>query len=48
MVVTGPNWQAVDAAIESIAKQVDRSSSTQRATLGTRAWRTPDVPLLLD
>lgn len=47
LVVTGPDWQAVDTAIEGIARKVDRPSSTQRATLGTRAWRTPDVPLLL-
>jgi hypothetical protein len=47
LVVTGPNWQAVNMAIDDIAKQVDRPATSLRATLATRTWRTPDVPMLL-
>ncbi|UVK37812.1 cellulose biosynthesis cyclic di-GMP-binding regulatory protein BcsB [Mesorhizobium sp. AR10] len=47
LVVSGPNWQAVDMAIDDIAKQVDRPAGSLRTSLSTRAWRTPDVPMLL-
>ena len=47
MVVSGPNWQAIDMAIDDIAKQVDRPVGSQRASLSTRTWHTPDVPMLL-
>jgi hypothetical protein len=48
LVVSGPNWQAVDLAIDDIARQVDRPLGSLRATLATRMWRTPDVPILRD
>lgn len=47
LVVSGPSWQAVDLAIEDIAKQVDRPVGSLRTSLATRTWRTPDVPMLL-
>ncbi|MBZ9674322.1 cellulose biosynthesis cyclic di-GMP-binding regulatory protein BcsB [Mesorhizobium sp. ES1-1] len=47
LVVSGPNWQAINMAIDDIAKQVDRPATSLRATLATRTWRTPDVPMLL-
>ncbi|RWE32214.1 cellulose biosynthesis cyclic di-GMP-binding regulatory protein BcsB [Mesorhizobium sp.] len=47
LVVSGPNWQAVDTAIDDLAKQVDRPVGSLRTSLGTRSWRTPDVPMLL-
>lgn len=47
LVVSGPNWQAVDMAIDDFAKQVDRPAGSMRTSLGTRNWRTPDVPMLL-
>ena len=34
-------------AIDDIAKQVDRPAGSLRTSLSTRAWRTPDVPMLL-
>lgn len=46
LVVSGPNWQAVEMAIDDIARQVDRPAQSLRASLGTRNWRTPDVPML--
>ena len=47
LVVSGPNWQAVDMAIDDIAKQVDRPAGSSRTSLSSRTWRTPDVPMLL-
>lgn len=47
LVVSGPNWQAVDMAIDDIAKQVDRPANSRRTSLSTRTWRMPDVPMLL-
>ncbi|WP_421914383.1 cellulose biosynthesis cyclic di-GMP-binding regulatory protein BcsB [Mesorhizobium sp.] len=47
LVVSGPSWQAVDQAIDDIAKQVDRPVGSLRTSLATRTWRTPDVPMLL-
>ncbi|WP_296744746.1 cellulose biosynthesis cyclic di-GMP-binding regulatory protein BcsB [Mesorhizobium sp.] len=46
LVVSGPNWQAIDMAIDDIARQVDRPAGSLRTSLGTRNWRTPDVPML--
>ncbi|TPN81821.1 cellulose biosynthesis cyclic di-GMP-binding regulatory protein BcsB [Mesorhizobium sp. CU2] len=46
LVISGPTWQAVDMAIDDIAKQVDRPVGSLRTSLGTRNWRTPDVPML--
>jgi hypothetical protein len=46
VVVTGPTWQAVEMAVDGLAKQVDRPVGTQRTSLQTRLWRTPDVPML--
>ncbi|MER8826427.1 cellulose biosynthesis cyclic di-GMP-binding regulatory protein BcsB [Mesorhizobium sp. M0938] len=46
LVVSGPTWQAVDMAIDDIAKQVDRPVGSLRTSLSTRTWRMPDVPLL--
>lgn len=46
LVISGPNWQAVDMAIDDIARQVDRPVGSLRTSLATRNWRTPDVPML--
>jgi hypothetical protein len=46
LVVTGPSWQAIDAAIDSMARPVDRDPATQRAVLATRNWRMPEPPML--
>lgn len=46
LVVTGPTWQAVEAAVDDLGKQVDRPVGAQRSSLQTRLWRTPDVPML--
>ena len=46
LVVTGPTWPAVEAAVEGLARQVDRPLGVQRSFLTSRPWRTPDVPML--
>jgi len=47
LVVSGPTWQAVEAAVDGLGKQVDRPVDVQRTSLSTRLWRTPDVRMLL-
>lgn len=45
LVVTGPNWQSVNMAVDDIAKQFDQVASSRRASLSTQSWHTPDVPM---
>jgi len=46
MVLSGPNWQTVDAAVSELARTVDRPVAVQRANLATSSWRLPDTPLV--
>ena len=45
-VLSGPNWQAVNAAIETIATSVDRPEAIQRDTIATQAWTGNETPFL--
>ncbi len=47
LLVSGPTLQAVDSAIETLFTPMVRAPGTQRATLATKAWHAPDVPLVL-
>lgn len=47
-VITGPNWQAVNSAIDELIKQVDRPAESRRTSLATQTWRMPDVPIFFD
>lgn len=46
LVVTGPDWQAIGAAVDDLGRQVDRPAGNQRTTLSSRSWRSPDIPML--
>lgn len=46
LVVTGPDWPAVETAVNEIARQFDRPAASQRSSLSSQTWVTPDVPLL--
>jgi cellulose synthase operon protein B len=46
LLVTGPSWQAVSSAVESLVTPTDRSSDTRRDVLVTQRWQAPDAPLL--
>ncbi|MCM2474421.1 cellulose biosynthesis cyclic di-GMP-binding regulatory protein BcsB [Rhizobium sp. CG5] len=46
LVVSGPTWQEIGVAIESIIGPTVSSSSTRRATVVTSPWRSPDAPML--
>jgi len=46
LVVTGPTWQAVSDAVNSLGQQVDRPIDVQRTSIVTRPWRIPDAPML--
>lgn len=45
MIVTGPTWQAIGAAVDTITTPVDRPVTTQRTALSTQAWHYPDAPI---
>lgn len=45
LVLSGPTWDVISAAIETIVKPVDRPTGTTRTTLTTSAWRAPDTRL---
>ncbi|MBE7184133.1 MAG: cellulose biosynthesis cyclic di-GMP-binding regulatory protein BcsB [Methylobacterium mesophilicum] len=46
LVVSGPNWGAIGGAVESLLAPLDRSRDVQRTVIATRAWRTPEPPML--
>ncbi|MDW6023488.1 cellulose biosynthesis cyclic di-GMP-binding regulatory protein BcsB [Mesorhizobium sp. BAC0120] len=45
LVVSGPNWQAVDAAIAGIFAPLNLPDTVLRPTLSTHSWRSPDAPI---
>ncbi|KAA3511540.1 cellulose biosynthesis cyclic di-GMP-binding regulatory protein BcsB [Agrobacterium rosae] len=47
LIVSGPTPQAVQTAIESLSSSVERPVGTSRAALSTKAWHTPDAPLVM-
>ena len=46
MVVSGPDRQAVMAAVETVAGPLDRPENVARDTLGTRGWTGSEIPFL--
>lgn len=46
LVVSGPTWQAIQAAIESIVAPTDVDGLTRRDVIATQRWRSPDAPFL--
>jgi hypothetical protein len=47
LVITGPSWESLPAAIDSIVSPADRPVTVSRAALSTQTWRLPDTPLFL-
>jgi len=45
LVISGPDWQAVDGAIDTIVAPLQRPLTTRRNAVSTEAWRAPDAPL---
>ena len=45
LIITGPTWESLSVAIESIVVPTDRPVAITRTTLPTRTWRSPDTPL---
>ncbi|WP_416067206.1 cellulose biosynthesis cyclic di-GMP-binding regulatory protein BcsB [Rhizobium sp. ZK1] len=46
LLISGPSWQAVSTAIETIVSPTDRAPETRRDVLTTQRWTAPDAPLL--
>lgn len=47
LIVSGPTPQAMELAIDQLTASVERPTGAQRATLSTKAWHTPDAPLVM-
>jgi hypothetical protein len=47
LLISGPSWPAISAAIETIVSTVDRPTTAIRDTLVTQRWSAPDAPLVL-
>ncbi|MCO5063496.1 MAG: cellulose biosynthesis cyclic di-GMP-binding regulatory protein BcsB [Rhizobiaceae bacterium] len=45
LVVSGPNWQAIDTAISGLAAPLDRPLTVLRTAISTSRWRSPDAPM---
>ncbi|MDQ0322414.1 hypothetical protein QO002_004620 [Pararhizobium capsulatum DSM 1112] len=46
LVVSGPTWEAVSSAIESIVAPSDAAPDSRRDVIATQRWMAPDVPFL--
>lgn len=47
LIISGPTAQAVQSAIASMSDSIERPAGTVRSTLSTKAWHTPDTPLIM-
>ncbi|KGE02017.1 cellulose biosynthesis cyclic di-GMP-binding regulatory protein BcsB [Rhizobium sp. YS-1r] len=46
LLLTGPSWNAIDAAVETIVAPTDRPPEIRRDVMATQRWAAPDAPLL--
>ncbi|KQR72902.1 cellulose biosynthesis cyclic di-GMP-binding regulatory protein BcsB [Rhizobium sp. Leaf341] len=47
LVVTGPTAEALRQAVETLASPLDAAPGTSRTSFSTKAWHTPDAPILV-
>ncbi|MGO7770833.1 hypothetical protein ACC736_38915, partial [Rhizobium ruizarguesonis] len=45
LLISGPSWQAVSSAIDTIVSPTDRSSDVRRDVLTNERWSAPNAPL---
>lgn len=46
LLLTGPSWNAINAAVETIVAPTDRPPGIRRDVMATQRWAAPDAPLL--
>jgi len=46
LLISGPSWQAISAAIDMVVSPTDRDPGTRRDLLVTQRWTAPDAPLI--
>lgn len=46
LLISGPSWQAVSAAIDIVVSPTDRDPAMRRDMLVTQQWTSPDAPLI--
>ncbi|MGK6314129.1 cellulose biosynthesis cyclic di-GMP-binding regulatory protein BcsB [Neorhizobium sp. DT-125] len=46
LLLTGPSWNAINAAIETIVAPTNRPPEIRRDVMATQRWAAPDAPLL--
>lgn len=47
LVISGPDWSAVQEAIEGITQPMDRPSNVPRDVIATGRWQLPETPLVV-
>ncbi|OCP04289.1 cellulose synthase BcsB subunit [Ensifer sp. LC13] len=47
LVISGPDWSAVQEAIEGVTQPMDRPSNVPRDVIGTGRWLLPETPLVV-
>ncbi len=48
LLISGPSWQAVSTAIDTVVSPTDRTPEVRRDVLTTQRWTAPDAPLLFE
>lgn len=46
LLISGPSWQALSSAIDTIVSPTDRSTDVRRDALTTERWSAPNAPLV--
>ncbi|MDE1996440.1 MAG: cellulose biosynthesis cyclic di-GMP-binding regulatory protein BcsB, partial [Rhizobiaceae bacterium] len=46
LLISGPSWEAISGAIDTIVSPVDRDPKVRREVMMTERWSAPDAPLI--
>jgi hypothetical protein len=46
LLISGPSWQAISSAIDTLVSPIDRGPEIRRDVLVTERWTAPDAPLI--
>lgn len=46
LLISGPSWQAISSAIDTVVSPTDRDPESRRDLLVTQRWTAPDAPLI--
>lgn len=46
LLISGPSWQVISSAIDTVVSPTDRDPNTRRDLLVTQRWTAPDAPII--